>query len=845
MEKQYEDPNNLINLQFSRIFHYTNRLHHYSTFDFDLKLKILITIETSLNKMHLILMKKKKNEIKFEDIEIKDCDLLKIKLVQELKILLGADNKGNVNIYHWPFKDYDYNNNITLKENLHSYINIDISEIRSMVNFKNYHMFITLYQNSIFINELQINKNNSFKSFEYFNKRMKPQIEITFPIYSIYEVKKSDITKKEEATQFLQDGIDKIKNIIEDHFLDIQENFNNDFKNMEETIKNNVMNEEDKYKKMEQDLIDLKEKMAQDIQLRLEEIDNLRKAREKKNNESLTLYNKEIDRLKEDLRVIRKEMQEEYQKEISVQKSNIGKIISDYNEKFYNIKKETDDSLNKLVSLSREYDEASQTIIDDYKKLIERFDKKVEDTFKRNEEIMKEKRKQLEEEKELEDEHKIKLEEKVKESDKLIEKNVEIKQNLINSTQRTITFQEQLIETEKNLLKINKKLEDLSVKNKHLEQIRFVLEHRMTSLEKEKAPLEGQCTFLENQKNKLTEEFNKIILQININNQNLENKQSQLRASLIQNFEAIDQKDYLEKKIDKLKSDLEQFLQKNKYSPDNKVTQLALDFRNFYDKYFTNSIEYELIEYRFFSQKLKEQKEKDTLMNNADLIMRNKAEEKLITEKKKVDELRFIKENMFIRLQNENTILINECNRLRKNLHEIYVHVIDIEKRFEKLTNIDPYLSRSQIVEQIKEFIKQTHEKIKQNYSKNKKNFLMNNVKPVKANPNKRYSTPSNFSKLRKNKSTDYIKGDILNEEYSKDFTQGEISKENKDEIKNEEQDTKSRNFYENIIQKPKIIKQSHDNLKLQKNRYNNLINKISTSVKKGKIKLPSIRIKK
>ena len=190
------------------------------------------------------------------------------------------------------------------------------------------------------------------------------------------------------------------------------------------------------------------------------------------------------------------------------------------------------------------------------------------------------------------------------------------------------------------------------MKNKHLEQIRFVLEHRMTSLEKEKAPLEGQCTFLENQKNKLTEEFNKIILQININNQNLENKQSQLRASLIQNFEAFDQKDYLEKKIDKLKSDLEQFLQKNKYSPDNKVTQLALDFRNFYDKYFTNSIEYELIEYRFFSQKLKEQKEKDTLMNNADLIMRNKAEEKLISEKQKVEELKLVKENGFKRIQN-------------------------------------------------------------------------------------------------------------------------------------------------------------------------------------------------
>ena len=654
-------------------------------------------------------------------------------------------------------------------------------------------------------------------------------------------MKKSDLTKKEEAGEFLQNGIDKIKSIIDEHFSDIQENYNKDFKLMEKTIKNNILSEEEKYKRIEQDIIELKAKMETDVDLRLEEIDSLRSAREKKNNESLSLYNKEIERLKEDLRVIRKELEEEYKKEMALQKTNIGKIITDYNEKFYKIKKETDESLSKLINLSREYDEASQTIIDDYQKLIERFDKKVEDTFIRNEKIMKEKRIRLKEEKELEDEHKIKLEEKVKESDKLIEKNVEIKQNLINATQRTITFQEQLIETEKNLLKIDKKLEDLNVKNKHLEQIRFVLEHRMTSLEKEKTPLEGQCNFLENQKNKLTEEFNKIILQININNQNLENKQSQLRASLIQNFEAFDQKDYLEKKIEKLKSDLELFLQKNKNSPDNKVSKLALEFKNFYDKYFTNSLDYELIEYRYFSQKLKEQKEKEILLNNADLIMRNKAEEKLVTEKKKVDELRFIKENMFIRLQNENTILIGECNRLRKNLHEIYVHVIDIEKRFEKLTNIDPYLSKSQIVEQIKEFIKQTHEKIKQNYSKNKKNFLKNNLKPIKAPLNKRYSTPKNISKLRKNKSTDYIQANYLNEEYSKDFTHGEISKRSKDDYKNDEQNTNSKNYYENIIQKPKIIKESLDNLKLQKNMFNNINNKISASVKRGKIKLPSI----
>ena len=80
-----------------------------------------------------------------------------------------------------------------------------------------------------------------------------------------------------------------------------------------------------------------------------------------------------------------------------------------------------------------------------------------------------------------------------------------------------------------------------------------------------------------------------------------------------------------------------------------------------------------------------------------------------------------------------------------------------------------------------------------------------------------------------------------MNEEYSKDFTHGEISKRSKDDFKNDEQNTNIRNYYENIIQKPKIIKESLDNLKLQKNMFNNINNKISASVKRGKIKLPSI----
>ena len=173
-----------------------------------------------------------------------------------------------------------------------------------------------------------------------------------------------------------------------------------------------------------------------------------------------------------------------------------------------------------------------------------------------------------------------------------------------------------------------------------------------------------------------------------------------------------------------------------------------MNFKQFYDKYYTNSIEDELLNYQYYSQKLQEQTDKDSIANNFDLIMRNKAEEKLIAEKKKVEELKLVKENGFKRIQSENTILITECNRLRKNLHEIYMHVIDIEQRFENLTNINPKLSKNDIVAQIKTFIKITHEKIKANYAETKKSISGKSKKFGKSQSMKKILSDKEFTKL-------------------------------------------------------------------------------------------------
>ena len=828
----YNDSNALVELAgkaissnyFKLIFSSNFKNAKITSFDYDPILKILIAVDP-INKILYSIGTKDDKKIKTQYYS----NLTKIKLIKELNILIGGDTSGIIQIFSWPLKNYETSiKNGNIYDNLLSTLNQDLGSITSLINFKNYSSIITTTSNnSIYVNELLISKDSDFRKIEYFQKGIKPQIEMFINPYILYDIKTEDIIKKEKNVELMDKAKEVMKSVMDENIKEIENTHLNELDTMRNNLNQNTNDEHNKYLVIEQEINQLKVTMAEELEDRKKEMDNDKRIYKNKCEEKIELYDNEIERLQRELNQIKTDIENKYNTEGNSQREFYDKIMTEYNSKFDQLKKETTLSLNKLVNLSCEYNEATDQIVKDYKQLVEELDNKMSSTKEKNKKILLEKNNRLEEAKKQEDEHKSKLEEKIKDSDKLIEKNVEIKQNIINATQRTITFQEQLLETEKNLVKIDKKLEDLVIKNKHLEQIRFVLEHRMTSLEKEKTPLEGQCNFLENQKNKLTDEFNKIILQINKNNQELENKQSQLRASLIQNYEVHDQKNYIESKLIHLKKEIEQFLQnyqsqdEEKSLNENKATKVALNFKLFYDKYFSNSIEDELLNYQYFSQKLQEQTDKDGIANNFDLIMRNKAEEKLISEKQKVEELKLVKENGFKRIQNENTILITECNRLRKNLHEIYMHVIDIEQRFENLTNINPKLSKSDIVAQIKEFIRITHEKIKTNYAQTKKNQTRKTKKFGKSQSMKKIVTDKEFNKL--------IEENMNKKRNSKKGKDLDTNKTNNDK--------EGVNPYANLI-KLKNFKKRNDSFTVSNGNNNN---KIQTKVVKTKGILPII----
>jgi len=467
----------------------------------------------------------------------------------------------------------------------------------------------------------------------------------------------------------------------------------------------------------------MKQNVEHELELRQEDHEEEKNRLQLRYDEKLKLYKNEIDRLNTELKELENTIEDKFKSLAFQQNDSFNNLFNDYLNNFNILRDEIELNIEILVKTNAEYDDALDKGRADYERLIQKLKDDMAMEIETAQKIIEEKK--LQKAKVLTEENNLKtlLDQKVAESDDIILKNVQIKQNIIDTTQRSITLQEQLLETEKNLIKIDKKMEDLQNKNNHLEQIRFVLEHRMAALEKEKGPLEDQCYFLENQKYSLQSEFNRLILEISKKNQILENKQAQLKASLIQNFEINDHIKYMKKKLNHLQGEVSHFIKKfhdenmkNMSIQEKKATTVALHLRNFYFKYFETNIDYELLNYKFYSQKLQEESDKINISNNVDLMLRDKGEEKILNENFKMEQITQQREKGFKRMQDENTILISECNRLRKNLHEVYMHVIDIEKKFEDLTKINPTLNKTEIVSQIKNFIKKTHQVIKNKY---------------------------------------------------------------------------------------------------------------------------------
>lgn len=119
---------------FKLIFSSNLKSAKISSFDYDPILKLLIAVDPTNQILHIIGTKNEK-KIKSQYYS----NLTKIKLIKELNILIGGDNSGILQIFSWPFKNYETSIKTgNIYDYLLSSLNQDLGLISSLICFKNY-----------------------------------------------------------------------------------------------------------------------------------------------------------------------------------------------------------------------------------------------------------------------------------------------------------------------------------------------------------------------------------------------------------------------------------------------------------------------------------------------------------------------------------------------------------------------------------------------------------------------------------------------------------------------------------------------------------------------------------
>ena len=253
---------NVSSSKFKIIFMHNPKGKKYTDIEFDSKHGLVLALEEDNNKMHImsLLKDKKKSQSYNKNYNIYtevNCNLKTIKIIKELQVLIGGDKSGSINIYKWPFKDYDINEVKNINDNLIFTINIDLYPISKILTFRNFSKFLCISENSDFyIFNFLIQKNPQiFSTFEYFKKNNKPQVEMIIAPYDIYESNLDDIVQKEVNVYILNNAMEKLKSVMDEDIDDMNDIYKLEANNMETEIKKSTENEVFRFENISNEII--------------------------------------------------------------------------------------------------------------------------------------------------------------------------------------------------------------------------------------------------------------------------------------------------------------------------------------------------------------------------------------------------------------------------------------------------------------------------------------------------------------------------------------------------------------------------------------------------------------
>jgi len=634
-----------------------------------------------------------------------DCKYVSVLLVRKLDILIFGTSEGSIRIYIWPIPNFTKKDQVDApaftekflhgNQVLQLYVSSDLKYLYTCSS--NGSIFVSLLNS--FCNEAQI----SLETFIYFD----PKYMLHKKVHNVY----SDFIQfTEKIYKSKCDTINKLNFDI--HGINIEyasefDKINGDnSKNLEDkkfTINMLTEKERRKVKNLEEE----KELITKQL-------------REKRENQIKT-FKDEIKKVKK-IYKHEKDALQNATKSLSNQIKDVKENYSNYLQLIEN-KRSTNET--KLKHLLEGVLKNLNNRLDSIKKAIEAKD----DLFRR-------KINKLEEEKEnfLKDEETLRMYRKEKntliimeltnEIDKinkdnrnhderigeweknlkeLRENNADLMESFLFNTLKLKQMNKALLENESKISDREVIVKEKRMVNDRMEKLRFVLEYQIKNLIKERVPIEDQIKNFEELNKDFYQRFNLLHAeQMNIEdfiNNNL---------NLIDGFkdELMDKKNtlyYLKNILRGLDTEIN-FLVKQKIEDKNTILK---KLESLYTKYLKSYFDPDSIS--IYAQ---ESKVQSKIMLKEIKLQKTKVLKDLTNKRKDIVMVKNQKDYLMLKIQADNSQLIEECGSIRLNLEDILKYINDIEKKFIELTNTHVFLTKNVTTKSIKENIKKAKNRI-------------------------------------------------------------------------------------------------------------------------------------
>ncbi len=416
------------------------------------------------------------------------------------------------------------------------------------------------------------------------------------------------------------------------------------------------------------------------------------------NNEKIELLEKQKSEFREEIDAIQKNLKEQLEK-----------IEATYQSKYDELKSQHNDLLKKLKVDGIKFDEALEQCEQEYEKEIENIKKALYTDLRTardsNDKLKKESDKVEKDNKDankLLEEHKAKL---------LIlnERVEELRGKKQQLETKVKEVEDQLKQRELIIREKEKEIKGLRNTNGHLENFRFVLDHKIISLKDEKLPMEEQIKNLEKQVNDMYQELEKeaeISRRLDGEKRGaeakLENAKTQIKAQ-------ADEVHSAKRKLELLQYDLINVL---KEPVDSWPATLSKVYNSYFCK--DDSLKIQVPETLVvrkgerLSVQIDEPRgkwnEEGTRVRDELVKQKEWLENKLKSVRRENDKRDGEKCDAIRKLQKQNTDLINDANKLRRDYDGLKIKVKQLEEKFKELTGIS--LTNVQDIEkEIKKFI--------------------------------------------------------------------------------------------------------------------------------------------